>query len=160
MVFFSVVRRIIIALAFIAGGAILLMMGTTVADVLLRLFGSGITGAYDLVRACGAVAVSCALPYLTAVKGHIAIEYFYHKGGKTARLILDTVLRLSSILIFCVMSIQVYRHGLALMDSGEVFPNLGLPVFWIPMLISLNIVLMIIVFVYHLLHPGREFIKP
>ena len=53
MVFFSIIRQLIKALAIIAGGAVLLMMGITVIDVLLRLFGTGITGAYDLVRACG-----------------------------------------------------------------------------------------------------------
>ncbi|WP_319562608.1 TRAP transporter small permease [Marispirochaeta sp.] len=160
MLFFLIIRRIVKCFAVIAGGAILLMMGITVADVLLRLFGTGITGAYDVVRACGAVAVACALPYLTAVKGHIAIEFFYHKCSRLGRLILDSLLRISAIIIFGVVTIQVYRHGLALLASGEVFPNLGLPVFWIPMLISLNFVLMMIVFLYHLTHPGKEFIKP
>jgi len=136
------------------------MMGITVIDVLLRLFGTGITGAYDLVRACGAVAVACALPYLTAVKGHIAIEFFYHKCSRIGRLILDSLLRVSALGIFGVLTVQVYHHGLSLLASGEVFPNLGLPVFWIPMLVSFNFVLMMIVFLYHLTHPGKEFIKP
>ncbi|ORC32770.1 hypothetical protein B4O97_15865 [Marispirochaeta aestuarii] len=160
MVFFSIIRQLIKALAIIAGGAVLLMMGITVIDVLLRLFGTGITGAYDLVRACGVVAVACALPYLTAVKGHIAIEFFYHKCSRLGRLILDSLLRLSALAIFGVLTVQLYRHGLALLASGEVFPNLGLPVFWIPMLVSFNFILMMIVFLYHLTHPGREFIKP
>lgn len=160
MIVYSLIRKFIKAFAIIAGAAVLLMMGITVIDVLLRLFGTGITGAYDLVRACGAVAVACALPYLTAVKGHIAIEFFYHKCSRIGRLILDSLLRISALAIFGVLTVKVYRHGLALMASGEVFPNLGLPVFWIPMLVSLNFVLMMIVFLYHLTHPGKEFIKP
>jgi TRAP-type C4-dicarboxylate transport system permease small subunit len=160
MIVYSLIRKFIKAFAIIAGAAVLLMMGITVIDVLLRLFGTGITGAYDLVRACGAVAVACALPYLTAVKGHIAIEFFYHKCSRIGRLILDSLLRISALAIFGVLTVKVYRHGLTLMASGEVFPNLGLPVFWIPMLVSLNFVLMMIVFLYHLTHPGKEFIKP
>jgi TRAP-type C4-dicarboxylate transport system permease small subunit len=160
MLFFVHIRHLIKALAVVSGTAIIVMMGITVADVLLRLFNIGITGAYDLVRVCGAIAVSCALPYLTAVKGHIAIEFFYHKLSRTGRIILDSVFRLLSLLIFGTLAWRVFLHGLSLLESGEVFPNLGIPVFWIPMVISLNCVLMMVVFLYHLLHPGREYIKP
>ena len=159
MKFFSFISRIIIALAYIAGAAVLLMMGITVADVVLRIFNTGITGAYDLVRACGVIAVSCGLPYLTAVKGHIAIEFFYHKTGPIGRIIMDLIIRLSSLTIFGLLAFYTFRHGLSLFDKAEVFPNLGMPVFWIPILISLNCVLMMIVFIYHLIHPGKEYIK-
>ena len=160
MKFFSFISRIIILFAYIAGGAILLMMMITVVDVILRIFSIGITGAYDLVRACGVIAVACALPYVTAAKGHIAIEFFYHKCSLRGRLILDFVFRISALVIFGGLTVQTFRHGLSLYSSGEVFPNLGMPVFWIPFVISLNSLLMMLVFIYHLIHPGKEFIKP
>jgi len=147
-------------LAYAAGISILLMILITVCDVILRIFNTGITGAYDMVRACGAVAVSCALPYLTAVKGHIAIEYFYHKCRRFWRIILDTILRVSSLAIFGILALKIFQHGMSLYKAGEVFPNLGMPVFWIPLLISFNCFLMMIVFSYHLIHPGKELIKP
>lgn len=147
-------------LAYAAGISILLMIIITVCDVILRIFNTGITGAYDMVRACGAVAVSCALPYLTAVKGHIAIEYFYHKCRRFWRIILDTILRVSSLAIFGILALKIFQHGMSLYKAGEVFPNLGMPVFWIPLLISFNCFLMMIVFSYHLIHPGKELIKP
>lgn len=152
--------RLILVFAYIAGISILLMMTVTVADVILRIFGIGITGAYDLVRACGVIAVACALPYVTAVKGHIAIEYFYHKCGKAGRIVLDTLFRVSALVLFGILTVQTFRHGLSLLQTGEVLPTLGMPVFWIPLVISLNSVLMMVVFVYHLLHPGKEYIKP
>ena len=160
MKIFSLISRLIIALAYAAGAAILLMIVITVLDVVMRIFNTGITGAYDMVRACGAVAVSCALPYLTAVKGHIAIEFFYHKCGHFWRIILDTVLRILSLVIFAVLAVKIFQHGISLFRAGEVFPNLGLPVFWIPLLISFNCFLMMVVFIYHLVHPGKELIKP
>ncbi len=160
MKFFSFISRLIILLAYIAGVSIVLMMAITVIDVILRIFNIGITGAYDLVRACGVIAVACALPYVTAAKGHIAIEFFYHKCNRIGRMILDVIFRISSLVIFGGLTIQTFRHGLSLYGSGEVFPNLGLPVFWIPFVISFNCLLMMIVFIYHLIHPGKEFIKP
>ena len=160
MKFFVVISRVIKALAYIAGAAVLLMMGITVADVILRIFNTGITGAYDLVRACGVISVACGLPYLTAVKGHIAIEFFYHKSGRFGRIVMDIIIRMSSLAIFGILSFQTFKHGLSLLEKGEVFPNLGLPVFWIPLVISLNSALMMIVFIYHMIHPGKEYIKP
>ena len=136
------------------------MMAVTVVDVILRIFDMGITGAYDLVRACGVIAVAFALPYVTAVKGHIAIEFFYHKCDRKGRILLDIIFRLSSIIIFGGLTLYTFRYGLSLYSSGEVFPNLGLPVFWIPFVISLNSLLMMFVFVYHLYRPGKEYIKP
>ncbi|MDA3955275.1 TRAP transporter small permease [Oceanispirochaeta sp.] len=160
MKFFSFIKRLIILFAYIAGVSILLMMGITVLDVILRIFNIGITGAYDLVRAFGVISVACALPYVTAAKGHIAIEFFYHKCGKIGRLFLDLVFRLSALVIFGGLTFYTFRHGMSLYQSGEVLPNLGMPVFWIPFVISLNSLLMMVVFVYHLIHPGKEFIKP
>ncbi|MDC7232694.1 MAG: TRAP transporter small permease [Spirochaetales bacterium] len=160
MKFFSWTSRLIIVLAYIAGASVLLMMSITVLDVLLRIFNIGITGAYDLVRACGVLSVACALPYVTASKGHIAIEFFYHKCGRKGRFILDFIFRVTALVIFGILTIHTFRHGMTLLKSGEVFPNLGMPVFWIPFVISFNCFLMMIVFVFHLLHPGKEYIKP
>ncbi|MBI9101877.1 MAG: TRAP transporter small permease [Spirochaetales bacterium] len=158
--FFSFIEKLIIVFAYIAGVSILAMIGLTVIDVVLRIFNVGITGAYDMVRALGVIAVACALPYVTAVKGHIAIEYFYHKCNKVGRILLDTFFRVSSVVIFGILSFETFKYGLTLLKTGEVFATIGLPVFWIPFVISLNSFLMILVFAYHLIHPGKEYIKP
>lgn len=156
---FTFFSRIIIALAYLAGGATLLMMAVTVLDIILRIFGIGITGAYDMVRACGVLSVACALPYVTATKGHIAIEFFYHKCSRIGRIILDMIFRVSSLILFGILTWHTFLHGISLFKSGEVFPNLGLPVFWISFVISINCLLMMVVFIYHLVHPGKEYIK-
>jgi len=160
MKFFSAFRRVIIILAYTAGISILLMMLVTVTDIVLRIFNNSLTGAYDIVRACGVIAIAGALPYVTAVKGHIAIEFFYHKCNRLWRIILDTVFRIISLTVFGFLAVHTFLHGISLYETGEVFPNLGLPLFWIPFVISFSCILMMIVFVYHLMHPGREFIKP
>ena len=158
--FHAFFRGLIKLFALIAGIAIIVMMGITVVDVVLRLFGIGITGAYDLVRACGAIAISCALPYLTAVKGHIAIEFLYHRSRKPVRIVLDAVFRLSSLVMFGILTVKLFQYSLYMLDTGEVFPNLGMPVFWIPMIVSLDFALMMIVILYHLVHPGKAYIEP
>lgn len=158
--FFEIVRRVILALAVLAGLAVLAMMGVTVVDIVLRLFRTGVVGAYDVVRICGVVAIACALPYLTAVKGHIAIEFFYQRFSRFGRVLLDSVFRIVALALFGFLVYKNIDYGLSLRASGVLMPTLKIPVFWMPLLISFNALLICIVIVYHLVHPGEEMIKP
>ncbi|MBN1836446.1 MAG: TRAP transporter small permease [Spirochaetales bacterium] len=157
---FEVVRKLILALAIVAGAAILVMTGVTVLDILLRLFKTGIVGAYDIVRICGVIAIACALPYLTAVKGHIAIEYFYQRFSRPGRVVLDSVFRVVALALFGFLVYRNIHYGLSLRAAGTLMPTLRVPVFWLPLVISFNSLLICIVVAYHLVHPGEEMIKP
>ena len=158
--FLTVSRKIILSLALVAGLSILAMMSVTVIDVFLRLFRTGIVGAYDVVRICGVLAISCSLPYVTAVKGHTAIEVFYQKFSRTGRIAMDIVMRLISLALFAFLIFRNIGYGLSLYHSGELMPTLKIPVFWIPFVVSLCCLQICIVIFYHLVHPGEEMIKP
>ncbi len=147
-------------LAITAGAAILLMIGVTLTDIILRIFKTGIQGAYDIVRIAGVISISCALPYLTAVKGHIAIEFLYQHLSKVGRIILDSLFRLISIGLFGFLVVYGIKHGISLWESGQMMMTLKVPIFWIPFVISFNSLLMMIIIFYHLIHPGKEMIKP
>ena len=158
--FFNILRKVIVFLAFISGAAIFVMIGITVTDIILRLFRSGITGAFDIVCLAGAVSVACALPYVTAVKGHIAIEFFYHKAGKIGRILLDSSFRLLALALFAFLAYRNMNYGLYLLSTGQVMPTLGVPIFWLPFLLSLVFVLLFFIAFYHLINPGKGMIKP
>jgi TRAP-type C4-dicarboxylate transport system permease small subunit len=157
---FSWTEVLIRALAIAAGAAILLMIGVTLTDIILRIFKTGIQGAYDIVRIAGVISISCALPYLTAVKGHIAIEFLYQHFSRIGRIILDSLFRLISIGLFGFLVVYGIKHGISLKESGQMMMTLKVPVFWIPFVISFNSLLMMIIIFYHLIHPGKEMIKP
>ena len=53
------------------------MMLVTCVDIVLRKLGHPFPGAYDITKMAAAVTISCALPYTTAVKGHVAVEFFF-----------------------------------------------------------------------------------
>jgi len=156
---YAAIRAIIVFLAVIAGCAILVMIGVTVIDVILRIFGTGITGAYDIVRIMGVIAISFSLPYVTAIKGHIAIEFFYHRFSKPGRIILDTAFRTISVLVFLLLDWRNVLYGIMLLKSNQVMQTLPIPVFWIPWMISMSCILMIFTIMYHLFHPGKELVK-
>ncbi len=158
--FFGILRSVILVFAFVAGGAIFVMIVTTVIDIILRIFRSGIVGAYDVVRICGVVSITCGLPYITAVKGHIAIEFFYQRFSHRGRVLLDAFFRIIAIALFSFLFYKNIEYGISLHETGELMPTLGIAVFWIPFLISLNSLLVVLTIVYHLLHPGKEMIEP
>lgn len=154
------IRKFVLLLAVISGIAILSMIVITLADIILRLAGSGIRGAYDAVRLAAVIAIAFSLPYVTAVKGHIAIEFLYHRCSRTGRLVLDTSFRMVSLGLFALLAWRSFLYGLMLFRTHQVMPTLSVPVFWIPCLISLSCILIFIIVLYHMLHPGKEFIKP
>lgn len=135
------------------------MIIITCADIIMRKFGSSITGAYDLVRIAGGISIAAALPLTTAEKGHVAIEYFFHKLNKSGRIIVDSLMRLLQVTAFSFASYAFFTRGLRLLKSGEVMPTLQCPVFWIAWIISFMALLTAIVSLFHLLRPGEELMR-
>ena len=156
----GVLRGLIHLMAIAGSLAIAGMIVVTVADIAGRQFGIPVTGAYDLVRVLGAISMACALPLTKAVKGHIAIEYFFQKLERRGRAGVDTVMRLLLLVLFGVLTWQFIRLGMLLRDSGERTPTLHLPVFWVPWLAAAATLVTVGVTLWHLLHPGRSMMRP
>ncbi len=159
-VFWAMLRVLVLALSVAAGIGVLLMIGVTCADVALRAYGRTLHGAYDIVRIAGAVTIACALPYTSAVKGHVAIEYFFHKLGRWGRIVVDSVCRTVVIVLFSAFSWQCVAYGNSLRRTGIVSLTLQIPLFWLAYVIAASCVVTMFVTLYNLTHPGREMIKP
>lgn len=157
---FIIWRATVMALAWLSASAVMFMMLVTASDVVLRLVARPITGAYDMVRIACAVAVAGAIPYTTAVKGHVAVEFFFHKLSHRWRARVDFIIRILGISLFLALARQSLRHGGSLRVSGQVTPTLQWPMFWVMYVISFCCVVTAGVIFYHLLHPGKEMIKP
>ena len=153
-------RGLIHAMAVVGSLAVVGLIVVTVADVIGRQFGMPVKGAYDLVRVLGAVAMGCALPMTKAVKGHIAIEYFFQKMGHRGRTVTDALMRVVLLLIFVLLTWQFILQGNNFRDSGEVTTTLHMPMFWVPWLIALACAVTAGVTLWHLLHPGRSMMRP
>ncbi len=158
-VYCSVLRYIVFALVIVSGLSVIGMILITCGDVLLRRFSITLTGAYDLVKVLSTVTLACALPYTTAVKGHVAIEYFFHKLGRGSRLVLDSIMRTISTALFGFLGVRSFMYGSQLYRSGQVTQTLQLPIFWIAYLIGFCCIIMAMVIFYSLVRPNREMIK-
>ena len=148
------------AMAAVGGVAVAGIIAVTVADVVGRQFGHSVKGAYDLVRVLGAIAMGCALPLTKAVKGHIAIEYFFQKLGGRGRAVMDTAMRLALLVLFALLTWRFVLQGKMFLDSGEVTATLHMPMFWVPWLVALACLATAGVTLWHLLHPGRSMARP
>lgn len=143
----------------IAGLGILAMIAITCLDVILRRLGSSVPGAYDLVRLAGGVTIAASLPLTTAVKGHVAIEYFFHRLAKKGRIIVDSLMRLLQLSGFIIASWAFAIKGINLFKEGEVTPTLQIPVFWLSWLVALMSLITAVITLYHLIRPGKELLK-
>lgn len=156
----AALKAVVYALALLSGLGVLAMMGITVLDVVLRKSPWPIVGAYDIVKIAGTVTIAAALPYTTAVKGHVAIEFFYQKLSRRARVVPDVFLRLLSMTLFGFAAWQCILYGNSLRSANQVSQTLQWPIFWLPYLISACFIVMVLVILQNMLHPGKEMIKP
>ncbi len=157
--FWRVVVLLVRGMTVLAGVSLAVLAAVTCADVLVRAVGAPVKGGYDLARVLGALTIACGVPLTTAVKGHVAIEYFFHKLNRTGRVVVDSVMRLLSIGMFAFAAKQCVVHGSRFLRSGEVTATLELPVFWVPWVMAAACALSAVVVVYHLLFPGRELVR-
>lgn len=153
-------KHFVLLLAAISGIGIMTMILVTTLDVILRTFGIALIGAYDIVFLAGAITIASALPYTTAVKGHVAIEYFFLKLNRTGRIVVDTIARLLGIGLFGLLAWHSMLYGESMRQTGEVTSTLQIPIFWVPQLIAFSCAITTLVILHNLLHPGKEMIKP
>jgi len=153
-------RASVIALAYVACASLMVMVLVTSAEVVLRLFRLSLTGAYDIVKIAAAITTAGALPYTTAIKGHVAIEYFFHKLGRRGRIVVDALMRLVGMALFSLLAWGCMDYGRSLRARGEVSMTLQLPIFWVPYVLAASCVLVVLIKAYHLTHPGKPMIKP
>lgn len=131
----------------------------TCGDIVLRVLKIPVKGAYDLIRICGALTIACAVPLTTAMKGHVAIEYFFHKLNRRGRVVVDSLMRLIMLAALLCAAWAAFGCGLQFLKNSEVTDTVAIPLFWVPWVIAFAFVVTALVVLYHLLYPGRELIK-
>ncbi|MBO4618961.1 MAG: TRAP transporter substrate-binding protein DctP [Victivallales bacterium] len=149
-----------IGLAGVSGVALLALLALTLADIVGRQIGCPIRGAVDVVQLLACLCASSALPYVTAVKGHIAVEFFFQRFPKRTRIFWDTINRLLVITLFMYLSWSCFQHGARLFATHAVGLSLNVPIFWVLYVMGFSFCLAILVVIYNLTHPGREMIRP
>ena len=110
-----------------AGVTLTLVMGLTVADVFLRIFGKPLVGAFELVAFLGAVVIGFSLPFTSWVRGHIYVDFLILKLPKGPRKGVHLFTRLLGMGLFALIGWNLLKMAGDLHRSGEVSPTLHVP---------------------------------
>lgn len=129
----------------ISAGALVLMMLLTTMDVILRVFGVSVPGAFEITGLLGALVISFSLAYTSLRKGHIAVEFLLNRLPENIVRAIDTTNSFISSLIFGIISWQTFLYGLDLLASGEVSMTVQIPTYPFVMGIALGTLLLAIV---------------
>ncbi len=155
----AVLRSTVLVLACISGAGIFLMMAAICIDVLLRRI-APLVGVYDVIKVLSPLALASAIPYTTAVKGHVAVEFFFQKLNRPGRIVVDSLVRVAAMTFFVFLSWRSFVYGCMLHNTHQTTQTLQIPLFWIPHYIGVCCIVVVLVIGYNLAHPGREMIKP
>jgi len=123
----QIVSRTNKPLTVVAGGALAFVILITVADVILRSFGSPIIGTYELVCFSGAVLIGFSIPLTSWVKGHIQVDFLIMKFPQRTRKIFNIVTKCLGIGLFLLIGWNVIILGNDLRESGQVSQVLRVP---------------------------------
>jgi TRAP-type C4-dicarboxylate transport system permease small subunit len=156
----KILRGMVLAMAAVAGASLFTMMAVTCADITLRKTGYPLIGAYDIVKMAAGLAIACGLPYTTAVKGHVAVEFFFHRLGRRGRIVVDTMARVIIMALFSLLTWQFILYGAGLSKSGQVSTTMELPIFWVPYVMAFSCAVVVLVTFYHLVQPGKALLNP
>jgi len=111
----------------VAGMALTGIMGITVTDVVLRAFGRPIVGSYEIVALMGAVVIGFSLPFTSWVRGHIFVDVLVQKLPRIPRRGVHFATRGLGMLLFFLISWNLFKMGSDLRKSGEVSLTLQIP---------------------------------
>jgi TRAP-type C4-dicarboxylate transport system permease small subunit len=154
-------RIVVYALAILSGVSVAAIMIVTCADVILRYpwIGHPLIWAYDTVKIGGAISLAAALPYTTAVKGHVAIDFLLHNLGPGARRILAAAISLMGMGLFAFFARQSVLYGLYFRRVGQVSQTSEIPIFWVPCAIGVCCAVVVLVIAHDLVCPKRGLAK-
>ena len=121
---------------FIGAFMLMAMTALTCVDVVGRLFKHPVFGSIELMYLMGAIATAMALPDTHINNGHIGVELFVSKLPRRARALVEVIVGILSLALFCIVSYKMFEYSIKFRNSGEVSMNLGLPEYLIILVVA------------------------
>ena len=156
----KLVTNLVWLLAGIAGVCLIGIIFITGTDIVLRRFDLAVLGAVDLVQVLGCLCLVLSLPYTTAVKGHIAVEFLFRHFSRRGKIVADTCTRFLGMLFFATLAWQSFQYGHNMLQKNAMTLTLNIPLFWVYWVAGFSFCVVILVKFFHLAHPGKEMIRP
>ena len=140
-IIFSALNRFSDFLKMIGAIALTTMMLLTVVDVIGRFFKHPIFGSVELVGFLATITVAAALPYTYKVDGHVGVEILVRLLSKKAQICIDLFTRSLSLILFSLISWQMFLYAKDIHKTGEVSMNLEFPIYYIVYLLAFGLLI-------------------
>jgi TRAP-type C4-dicarboxylate transport system permease small subunit len=114
-----------------AGIALIGVMLLIGADIVGRIFGYPVPGAYEIVSLAGGLIVGLALPATSRARGHVSTDLLMERLSAKSRLCLTVITRFIGIVIFLLAGYGMIMMSVRLRSSGEVTAVLALPFYYV-----------------------------
>ncbi len=138
-ILFKVLDKFSDFLKMIGMTALVGMMMLTVIDVIGRFFKHPIFGSVELVGFFATIIVATALPYTYKMEGHVGVEILVRLLSKKVQLVIDIFTRFISLLLFCLITWQMFLYANDIKHSGEVSMNIEFPIYLIVYLLAFGL---------------------
>ncbi len=115
----------------VAGSALIAVMLLIGADIIGRLFGHPVPGAYEIVSLAGGLVLGLALPATSMAKEHVSTDFMTARLSTTMRRLLHFGTRLIGIGIFALAGYGMLMMGVRLKEAGEVTAVLAFPFYYV-----------------------------
>jgi TRAP-type C4-dicarboxylate transport system permease small subunit len=125
----------------IGAAALTVMMLLTVVDVIGRFFKHPIFGSVELVGFLATIVIATALPYTYKVDGHVGVEILVRLLSEKAQIIIDIFTRTVSLVLFCLVTWQMFLYAEDIYKTGEVSMNLEFPIYYIIYLLAFGLLI-------------------
>jgi TRAP-type C4-dicarboxylate transport system permease small subunit len=100
-------------------------------DIVGRIFGQPVPGAYEIVSLAGGLIVGLALPATSRAKGHVSADLLEGKLPEKPRYFLTVITRFIGIAVFLLAGWGMVMMGIRLRGAGEVTAVLALPFYYV-----------------------------
>lgn len=111
----------------IGGITLVLMTGIACVNMFLRLYGTPLSPAYELVSYLGAITVALPLGYAQLKKSHIAVDILSNRFSPGLRRVIVGINLVLSIVFFSLATWKVGQHAANLWQRGELSETTRMP---------------------------------
>ena len=124
-------HRLSVWMEIVAGTALIGVMLLIGSDIVGRMIGYPVPGAYEIVSLAGGLIIGLAIPATSRAKGHVATDILLAKLPEKSQAFLTVTTRLIGIGIFLLAAYGMIMMGVRLKESGEVTAELSLPFYYV-----------------------------
>lgn len=122
-------RRVAAALAGVGAVCLLGIVVLVFVGVVMRYgFRSPILGVNEIVQLAAVALVMAALPYCTALNGHVNVDVFDNALGRWGQLLGDLLARVASGLVLAILAQRAVENMLDAIQWGDRTNMLGVPI--------------------------------